>query len=261
MWWWWWQWRGRVRGCRCGRCEGRRHGCRCGRAYDCPCASDAGPQAAAGGARNDGRAIAGSAHRPQQSKCALARFAGDRSRADLDQQPFSVDATGCCQATHVEPPHCVGPAQLLSALCQTPACARAQLRHARTPAAMPLLHVPSSPVPGRGACAAASLPDGARATACAPLPLCQPRVACRILPHSRYEGKELLFEGPWGNGQEMDSFQLLGWGWDSRSPHLAVHTEAQRRGGVPCAVHALCEKLAVLHHREFGKFRRLKGRH
>ena len=33
------------------------------------------------------------------------------------------------------------------------------------------------------------------------------------------------------------------------------------RGGVPCAVQALCEKLAVLHHREFGKFRRLKGRH
>ena len=32
---------------------------------------------------------------------------------------------------------------------------------------------------------------------------------------------------------------------------------------VRCArtVHALCEKLAVLHHREFGKFRRLKGRH
>ena len=27
-------------------------------------------------------------------------------------------------------------------------------------------------------------------------------------------------------------------------------------GGVPCAVHALCEKLAVLHHREFGKFRK-----
>ena len=27
------------------------------------------------------------------------------------------------------------------------------------------------------------------------------------------------------------------------------------------AVRALCEKLAVLHHREFGKFRRLKGRH
>ena len=33
------------------------------------------------------------------------------------------------------------------------------------------------------------------------------------------------------------------------------------RGGVPCAVCALCEKLAVLHHREFGQFRRLKGRH
>ena len=32
-------------------------------------------------------------------------------------------------------------------------------------------------------------------------------------------------------------------------------------GGVPCAVPALCEKLAVLHHREFGKFRILKGRH
>ena len=32
-------------------------------------------------------------------------------------------------------------------------------------------------------------------------------------------------------------------------------------GGLPCAVRALCEKLAVLHHREFGKFRRLKGRH
>ena len=27
------------------------------------------------------------------------------------------------------------------------------------------------------------------------------------------------------------------------------------------AVHALCEKLAVLHHREFGKFRRLEGCH
>ena len=32
-------------------------------------------------------------------------------------------------------------------------------------------------------------------------------------------------------------------------------------GGVPCAVRALCEKLAVLNHRDFGKFRRLKGRH
>ena len=36
---------------------------------------------------------------------------------------------------------------------------------------------------------------------------------------------------------------------------------APDKGGVPCAVRALCEKLAVLHHREFGKFRRLKGRH
>ena len=40
--------------------------------------------------------------------------------------------------------------------------------------------------------------------------------------------------------------------WDHRST---------AQGGVPCAVRALCEKLAVLHHREFGKFRRLKGRH
>ena len=43
---------------------------------------------------------------------------------------------------------------------------------------------------------------------------------------------------------------------------------SEHKGGVPCAVRALCtrwralcEKLAVLHHREFGKFRRLKGRH
>ena len=35
----------------------------------------------------------------------------------------------------------------------------------------------------------------------------------------------------------------------------------QVTGGVPCAVRALCEKLAVLHLWEFGKFRRLKGRH
>ena len=36
---------------------------------------------------------------------------------------------------------------------------------------------------------------------------------------------------------------------------------AWHQGGVPCAVRALCEKLAVLHHREFGKFRRLEGCH
>ena len=41
-----------------------------------------------------------------------------------------------------------------------------------------------------------------------------------------------------------------------------VHTHLWGRT-VRCAraVPALCEKLAVLHHREFGKFRRLKGRH
>ena len=32
-------------------------------------------------------------------------------------------------------------------------------------------------------------------------------------------------------------------------------------GDVPCAVRTLFEKLAVFHHREFSKFRRLKGRH
>ena len=41
----------------------------------------------------------------------------------------------------------------------------------------------------------------------------------------------------------------------------ALHVLHPYIGGVPCAVRALCEKLAVLHHREFGKFRRLKGRH
>ena len=47
-------------------------------------------------------------------------------------------------------------------------------------------------------------------------------------------------------------------------PHfcpLNQRTSEPFSGGVPCAVRALCEKLAVLHHREFGKFRRLKGRH
>ena len=49
----------------------------------------------------------------------------------------------------------------------------------------------------------------------------------------------------------------------SGSP-LVHHCIAGGRGRtVRCAraVRALCEKLAVLHHREFGKFRRLKGRH
>ena len=49
-------------------------------------------------------------------------------------------------------------------------------------------------------------------------------------------------------------------------PRPALHGQGNQesclhKGGVPCAVHALCEKLAVLHHQEFGKFRRLKGRH
>ena len=48
-----------------------------------------------------------------------------------------------------------------------------------------------------------------------------------------------------------------GWGIE-----LAGQTCPPRvKGAVPCAVRALCEKLAVLHRREFGKFRRLKGRH
>ena len=44
-------------------------------------------------------------------------------------------------------------------------------------------------------------------------------------------------------------------------PNCRMSDEGFRFGGIPCAVRALCEKLAVLHHREFGKFRRLKGRH
>ena len=40
-----------------------------------------------------------------------------------------------------------------------------------------------------------------------------------------------------------------------------VERLGDKLGGVPCAARALCEELAVLHHREFGKFRRLKGRH
>ena len=67
---------------------------------------------------------------------------------------------------------------------------------------------------------------------------------------------------------------LFGWNTDTNS--LALHEYHHLIGGlevpkgshlrgrtVRCAhaVRALCEKLAVLHHREFGKFRRLKGRH
>ena len=48
----------------------------------------------------------------------------------------------------------------------------------------------------------------------------------------------------------------------SGAAHQTVASPNNRPlGGVLCAVRALCEKLAVLHHREFGKFRRLKGRH
>ena len=54
-------------------------------------------------------------------------------------------------------------------------------------------------------------------------------------------------------------------GTDMSAPHprhpMARIRRIAHKGGVPCAVHALCEKLAVLHHRDFGKFRRLKGRH
>ena len=47
--------------------------------------------------------------------------------------------------------------------------------------------------------------------------------------------------------------------WDAMSWHSGWY----RGRTVRCAhaVRALCEKLAALHHREFGKFRRLKGRH
>ena len=47
----------------------------------------------------------------------------------------------------------------------------------------------------------------------------------------------------------------------SFSVGFAWHTLRGRTVRCARAVPALCEKLAVLHHREFGKFRRLKGRH
>ena len=49
----------------------------------------------------------------------------------------------------------------------------------------------------------------------------------------------------------------------SALPQYTALQHSNRGRTVRCAraVRALCEKLAVLHHREFGKFRRLKGRH
>ena len=50
---------------------------------------------------------------------------------------------------------------------------------------------------------------------------------------------------------------LLGY----RVPASLKNPEASENSMTKGAYRALCEKLAVLHHREFGKFRRLKGRH
>ena len=65
--------------------------------------------------------------------------------------------------------------------------------------------------------------------------------------------------------------QCLGWLLNlppSPTVHLVIRQPALTGGAYRAlcarcarAVRALCEKLAVLHHREFGKFRRLKGRH
>ena len=49
----------------------------------------------------------------------------------------------------------------------------------------------------------------------------------------------------------------------NRGQHLTHPVPPHYMGGplTRGAYRALCEKLAVLHHREFGKFRRLNGRH
>ena len=59
----------------------------------------------------------------------------------------------------------------------------------------------------------------------------------------------------------------VGWEWPvGRAKHASPkqpppYGPLSARKAVRGAYRALCEKLAVLHHREFGKFRRLKGRH
>ena len=50
-------------------------------------------------------------------------------------------------------------------------------------------------------------------------------------------------------------------GWQSALQRPLTDSIGGRTVRCARAVRALCEKLAVLHHREFGKFRRLKGRH
>ena len=63
------------------------------------------------------------------------------------------------------------------------------------------------------------------------------------------------------HGSSMDGAILVFLPGTAPPPPLPALAPMALYGGVPCAVRALCEKLAVLHHREFGKFRRLKGRH
>ena len=70
--------------------------------------------------------------------------------------------------------------------------------------------------------------------------------------------------GPFILTWEVECYHRVSWRL-LRKLHMSRTTvDRHAMGGrtVRCArVPALCEKLAVLHHREFGEFRRLKGRH
>ena len=71
----------------------------------------------------------------------------------------------------------------------------------------------------------------------------------------------VVFVKGWPEKRQFFLFcTLKGWLFFVRTAVLCAFLRGRT---VRCAraVRALCEKLAVLHHREFGKFRRLKGRH
>ena len=65
--------------------------------------------------------------------------------------------------------------------------------------------------------------------------------------------KVFLEDGQSGEGLIFGDIELAG--DEAEGAYRALCARCAR------AVRALCEKLAVLHHRGFGKFRRLKGRH
>ena len=83
----------------------------------------------------------------------------------------------------------------------------------------------------------------------------RPRV--RPCPRDALEGKGPHRRPQKRLGRRLGSakWSLVGCHHPTTQPHTHTHTDTQG------AYRTLCEKLAVLHHREFGKFRRLKGRH